>query len=310
MDSALDLLSSLVMVSCSLFGLICSLTFIIIVVTNRSLQTVTIMLAFNSAIAGFIINVTSGCQAIYQIISDGNDQFCSFRGFLLHAATGLLYHTLCVQALRSLFVVVFSAQRSLQSKPIIASITIVQWLVSITFAIPSLVLGRIVYQAGSRICQASLNDLVIFLYLSFFIYFGPVAFILSIYARIVYFAKHRPFSVNVQTRIADERRQRREVRFVRRLLIIAMVTGCMSCPYILFFLRTQIFSNAERLPYAQRVSFIFLSFGYAIWMLVNLTYTDEVRKHLFSKIQCILPQLKRGRVEPGTTTYTNTRVMP
>ncbi|CAF1578981.1 unnamed protein product, partial [Adineta ricciae] len=109
---------------------------------------------------------------------------------------------------------------------------------------------------------------------------------------------------------SDERRQRREVRFVRRLLIIAMVTGCMSCPYILFFLRTQIFSNAERLPYAQRVSFIFLSFGYAIWMLVNLTYTDEVRKHLFSKIQCILPQLKRGRVEPGTTTYTNTRVMP
>ncbi|CAF1123880.1 unnamed protein product [Adineta ricciae] len=309
MNSAFDLLSSLVMVSCSLVGLICSLTFILIVVTYRSLQTVTIMLAFNSAVAGFIINVTCGCQAIYQIISDGNDQLCSFRGFLLHAATGLLYHTLCVQALRSLFVVVFSAQRSLQSKPIIASITIVQWLISIMFAIPALVIGRIVYQAGSHICQASLNDLVIFLYLSIFIYFGPVTFILSIYTRIVYFAKHRPFSVNAPTRIADERRQRRELRFVRRLLIVAMVIGFMSCPYILFFLRAQIFSNAERLPYAQRLSFIFLSFGYAIWMLLNLAHTDEVRKHLFSKILCVLPQLRRRRVEPGTTTHTNTRAM-
>ena len=151
MDDVFDLLSSLVMASCSLFGLICSLTFILIVLTHRPFQTVTIMLAFNSAVAGFIINFTCGCQAIYQMVSDGNDQFCSFRGFLLHAATGLLYHTLCVQALRSLFVVVFSAQRSLQSKPMIASITI---------AIPALVMGRIVYQAGSHICQVWLETLM------------------------------------------------------------------------------------------------------------------------------------------------------
>ena len=128
------------MASCSLFGLICSLTFILIVLTHRPFQTVTIM-----------INVTCGCQAIYQMVSDGHDQFCSFRGFLLHAATGLLYHTLCVQALRSLFVVVFSAQRSLQSKSMVASITI---------AIPALVIGRIVYQAGSHICQVWLETLM------------------------------------------------------------------------------------------------------------------------------------------------------
>ncbi|CAF4122673.1 unnamed protein product, partial [Adineta steineri] len=178
------------------------------------------MLAFNSAIAGIIVNVTCCCQAIYQLTSDGNDKLCSFRGFLLHAAAGLLYQTLCVQALHRLFVVVCATRRYLRSTKVIAFITIIQWLLSITFGIPALVIGRIVYQSGSRICQASLNDLIIFLYLAMFIYFCPLTIIALIYIRIVHFTKQNSFTTNIQHSPADQHRQRRELRFIRRLLII------------------------------------------------------------------------------------------
>ena len=150
---ALEILSSLSMLICSIFGTLCAITFIVIVIHHREFWTTTILLAFNSAIAGLIINVASGSQALYQLNSDGNDALCVFRGFLLHAATGLLYQTLCVQTIYRLFVVVYATRRYLQSKQIIISITIIQWLISITFGIPTLVLDRIVYQPGSHICQ-------------------------------------------------------------------------------------------------------------------------------------------------------------
>ncbi|CAF1125292.1 unnamed protein product [Adineta steineri] len=149
----LEISSSLWMVLCSICGVTCAIVFIVIVVCHREFHTSNIMLAFNSAVAGLIINITCGCQAIYQLTSDGNDRLCSFRGFLLHAGCGLLYHTICIQAVHRLVVVVFAARRYFQSKQVIVSMTSVQWLISATFGIPALVLGRIVYQPGSRICQ-------------------------------------------------------------------------------------------------------------------------------------------------------------
>jgi hypothetical protein len=153
-----EILSSLFMLLFSLFSIICACAFIGVVAFNRQYRTLTIMLIFNSTIAGIVINVTCGCQAIYQLIGDGNDKLCSFRGFLLHSATGLLYHTLCVQAIHRLFVVVFAAQRHLQSARVMVSLVIFQWLVSITFGIPALTAGKIIYQPGSRICQVGYNE--------------------------------------------------------------------------------------------------------------------------------------------------------
>ncbi|UJR17321.1 hypothetical protein I4U23_004216 [Adineta vaga] len=259
------------------------------------------MLAFNSAIAGLIINITCACQAIYQLTTDGNDILCSFRGFLLHAASGLLYQTLCVQTVHRLFVVVFAAQRYLRSKQVIVCITIFQWLLSITFGIPALILGRIVYQPGSRICQASLNDLTIFLYLSMFIYFCPATIIISIYIRIVHFAKQRFIATNMHQSVANQLRQRRELRFIRRLLAIAIVISFMSFPYLFFFLRAQFFPTAESLPYAQRVSFVSLSFGYGIWMLLNLIFTGKVWKYLTIEMQVSLLCIRPVRVQPHSS---------
>ncbi|UJR11561.1 hypothetical protein I4U23_015741 [Adineta vaga] len=261
---------------------------------EKQFHTITIILSFNSAIAGFIINVTSACQAIYQLLSDGNDRLCSFRGFLLHAASGLLYQTLCVQALHRLFVVVFPAKRYLRSKQVMIIILIIQWLISIMFAIPALIAGRIVYQSGSRICQASLNDLVIFLYLAMFIYFCPLSMIIPIYVRIVHFTRQHSFPINTQ------HRQHRDLRLIRRLLIIVCVIFFISIPYLIFFLRAQFFPNAQPLPYAQRVGFVSLTFGYSLWMLLNLIFTDKLRKYLLNRLQ-ILCQ-RTTRIQPHNIT--------
>ncbi|CAF1402332.1 unnamed protein product [Adineta steineri] len=289
------------MLLCSVFGIICAITFISVVAFDRQSRTLTIMLAFNSAVAGLVINITCGCQAIYQLTGDSNDILCPFRGFLTHAATGLLYHTICVQTIHRLFVVVFPTRRHLRSVRVMVCILSFQWLVSITFGIPALILGRIVYQPGSHICQAALNDLTIFLYLATFIYFCPISIIIPIYIRIVHYIKQHSFPTNTQQGLIEQHRKHRELRVMRRLLIIVAVVLLMSFPYLIFFLHAQFFPYLKPIPYAQRISFISLSFGYGIWMLLNLIFTDKIRKYLINKIQVLVRCLQTTRIHPHNT---------
>jgi len=132
-------------------GVICSLIFIGRIGIIRCRYTPIIFISLNSASAGFIINIIYASQAVYQMLSDTPDALCTFRGFLLHCSTDLFYHTLCIQALHRLFVTVYAQRRCLQSR------CVIQWLISITFAIPILLIGRIKFQAKDRICQVIIN---------------------------------------------------------------------------------------------------------------------------------------------------------
>lgn len=154
----LEIFSSILMIVCSTFGIICALIFIIIVTTHRQCYTLTILLVLNSAIAGLIANSTCVIQAIYQLLDLGNDRFCTLRGFFLHTTAGILYHTLCVQALYRLFVTVYSTRRYLQTARFITSMVVVQWIFSTTFCLPIYLTDAIKYQPGSRMCQVQTKD--------------------------------------------------------------------------------------------------------------------------------------------------------
>lgn len=151
--NAFEILSSLFMLICSLLGIICTIIFISVVIIDRQCRTMTTLLVLNSIIAGLVVNIVYTCQSIYQLITDEEDQLCAFRGFLLHSTCGLLYHTFCVQALYRLFATMPTRQRYLRSKSVTIFIVILQWLISLTFALPIYLNNQIKYQAGSRICQ-------------------------------------------------------------------------------------------------------------------------------------------------------------
>jgi uncharacterized membrane-anchored protein len=152
----LDFLSSLFMLLCSIFGIVCALIFISVLIINRQCRTMTIALVLNSIIAGLVVNIVYACQSMYQFFIDESDKLCVFRGFLVHSTRGLFYHTFCVQALYRVFATLFSRRRCLRSKRVFICIVLFQWLISLTFALPILLDGRIKYQPGSRICQVGI----------------------------------------------------------------------------------------------------------------------------------------------------------
>ena len=155
-----ETLSSILMIICSIFGILCAVLFILIICFNRQCHRLTVLFVLNSTLAGLIANVTCICQAIYQLIDHSDDRLCPFRGFLLQTSTGMLYHTLCVQAFHRLFVTVYSTRRSLQTQQMTVIMVILQWIISSGFALPLLFTNRFIYQSGSRICQVE-NEMFI-----------------------------------------------------------------------------------------------------------------------------------------------------
>ena len=147
--------SSILMIICSVFGIVCALLFILITCLDRQCHRLTVLLVLNSTLAGLIANITCIAQAIHQLVGITDDVLCTFRGFLLQSSTGMLYHTLCVQAFHRLFVTVHSTRASLQRKRVSLMMVIFQWLISGTFALPLLLTDRIPYHRGSRICQVN-----------------------------------------------------------------------------------------------------------------------------------------------------------
>ena len=157
---AFQTLSSIFMLLCSIMGIICALIFIAIVAIDRRCRTLIIFITFNTVLAGLLINIVYASQAIYQLLGDTSDILCPFRGFLLHCSAGLFYHTLCIQAFYRLFVTVYAQRRHLQSTPFIISIIILQWIISVTFALPILLMNRIKFQTQGRICQVVLLSVI------------------------------------------------------------------------------------------------------------------------------------------------------
>jgi hypothetical protein len=158
------------MLLCSTMGVVQCLLFIIIVAIDHRCRTLIILITLNSTLAGLVTNIIYASQAIYQMISDTPDILCAFRGFLLHMSTGLFYHTLCIQTLYRLFVTVFAQRRYLQSTYGIISIVSFQWFISITFGIPILLIGRIMFQQDGRICQVfTVKKFEIEQFVSFFV---------------------------------------------------------------------------------------------------------------------------------------------
>jgi hypothetical protein len=154
--NSFEIPSSIFILLCSIFGIVCALIFISILILDRQSRTMTVLLVLNSILAGLIVNIVYASQALYQLIGDGNDRLCAFRGLLIHDTCGLLYHTFCVQAFYRLLTTISIQERYLRSKCVIIFIVFIQWLISFTFGLPILLTGRIKYQAGSRVCQVDL----------------------------------------------------------------------------------------------------------------------------------------------------------
>ncbi|CAF3716902.1 unnamed protein product [Adineta steineri] len=249
--------------------------------TNRQCHTLHNCLVLNSTVAGLIINIIYMCQGIYQLSDVGDDILCRFRGFLLQMGTGLLYHTLCVQAFHRLFVTVYSTKRYFQTKSFNIYMVIIQWVISFSFGLPVFLTGQMKYYAEVRMCQVSIDETLSSIYFTLIIFVFPLLTIIFIYIHIVKYMKQNSHSTTKRLNITGHHRHHCELRLIRRILIIVIVLFLLGFPYGFLEILIEIHVMPSW-PYIISIGYIFITIGQGATTLINLITTDDVRKVLIN----------------------------
>ena len=125
--------------------------------------------------------------------------------------------------------------------------------------------------------------------------------IILIYIFILRHMKLNSFAANIPRRRAERHRQRREIRLYCRILLFISVLFVMGVPYCIFFFISMINGSAPAPAYADRICFLSISMGYGVSMLLNLLYTDDVRKVIVHLANGERPNARRRRVQCVTT---------
>lgn len=108
--------------------------------------------------------------------------------------------------------------------------------------------------------------------------------IVIVYFRIVKYMKQNPFSTINRSDKTGQRRQKSELRLIRRILLLVIILFILGFPYAFFYLTIQfhLLSPWSSMP---RISYLFITFGQSASMLINLITTDGVRKSLVNIIR-------------------------
>ena len=119
------------------------------------------------------------------------------------------------------------------------------------------------------------------------IFLIPLLIIVSIYIHIVMYMKTNPFSGTNRPQIFGQRRQKSELRLIRRILMLVVILFVLGFPYSAFFVLIQ-FRVIVTYTYIPRISYLFITFGQSTSMLMNIITTDPIRKSLISMLnRCV-----------------------
>jgi hypothetical protein len=283
-----------------ILGIFWSLLFLIILFKYRLYRKSPLaLLVGNASLAGLLFHIVIFAQAYHMLIGHPNIR-CIIRGHLIHSFAGSVYHSICLQALHRLFVTVYSDHPNLQSPKVLITMTIIQWLFSLTFCLPTLN----PYPMIDDICLGPFHRRYVFIHLSIAVYFLPIIFLIIIYSLILHYIKKKTSPYVLQS-LSNKHRLRREISILRRILIPVIIMLLTGLPLASFFVQGQFSLGTPE--YSVRIGMIFFTAGTSLAMLMNIIFTDSVRQHLSSYKCFLIPnklhkksQLRKYQLEPAS----------
>jgi len=148
--------------------------------------------------------------------------------------------------------------------------------------------------------QVAIDDIFGFMYLAAFIYFVPISIIIFVYIAMLKYMKQNVVNAGVRQHIAEQNRQWRELRFIQRILILVGVLIITCFPYVFFFLLVNI-GHLSLPSYGYKISFMFISFGQGMVMLITVIFTDDIKNSLLRALAQRLTFIRNTQVQNITT---------
>lgn len=140
-----------------------------------------------------------------------------------------------------------------------------------------------------------MDDLYGFLYFSLWIYLLPVIIIIVIYIRILTYIKTSPAVSVIHQHNLEQQRRNREFRIYRNIALLIMTLIVLNFPCIIFSIMVQITHTALPL-YTQFISYMSMSLGHGVTMLLCLITNEDIRKCLRHSLRKYRPRRRHRRV--------------
>jgi hypothetical protein len=272
------------MIVCIIVAIILSLTFLIIIIFDKTCQTVPMILVANSCIAALTVTSDMLGMAIFTLINDlkqiqFEDRFCSFRGYLAYASLSVLNYSFLLQAFYRYVTVVYPTRLFWKSRRNQGLLICLTWLIGFAYPVPAIFIVKIIYNVDNQICQVPLGLNFSIIYLSHCIYAIPTSMIIFIYFKLfryIHQIRKHVAPANILSRA------QRELKMVRQTVILVIILVIIGFPYFLFILMS-FFTTVYK--YHFRIAYIFVYTSLALEMIFLLQFTEPLKTSIMKRIR-------------------------
>lgn len=283
----------IMMIVVLLFTIFLSLTFLLIIVFDKTCRTIPMMFVANSCSAHFLLGFTLFGNRIFTLYNDWNqlqypDPLCYVRGYLGYASLTALNCSFVIQALYRYLSVVYPGRlfwRSKQNQILLVCLT---W--TFGFAQPIHTILRrdeILYNTDNQICQAPVGIYFTIIYLAHTIYLLPNIAMAVIYLKLVWHVRQ------MSKRVAPANvlfHAQRELVMVRRAVMIISILVALGFPYLVFVIES-FFTSIHK--YHFRIIYVFIDISMALVAIILLQFTDPLKiavmKRLRRRVVAVVP---------------------
>ena len=277
----------IIMVVCTGFVVILSLFFSLIIIFDRACRTVSILLIFNSFISEFLFGSVMCSMAIVTLYNDikqiqEEDRFCVFRGYLSYAMSAVRSHSYLLQSIYRYLTIVYPSRLLWQSARFQIGLICLTWLISIVHPLPFLFTHQIQYNVNNQVCHMPLHNYPSIFYTCFLAYLYPVTIIIVIYFKLVRYTKSMS---KVVTPVNQLIRAQRELKMVRRIVMLICVLITLGLPYTVFF-GTAFFTTPFQ--YHFRIAFLSVDVSLAFVIIALFQFTDSIKTFVTKRIDDVV----------------------
>ena len=270
---------------CISISMVLAAFFFFVITLDKTCRSVPMLLVGNSYLIGLIFGIMMFSINVFRLTNDlsrrnGYDMFCSFRGYMGYATCSILNFSFFLQGFYRFVRIVYPRRLIFQSARFQIFLICLTWIFGIFYPMKFLFTKEILYDVDNQICQLRLYFSFSIIYMANFAYITPVSLTMIIYLKLVSHVKKMSHHV---TPVNTLGRARRELKMVRRTVILVSILIVYCLPYAIFMFC----SFFIQLPkYHFRISYVFIDTSYLFVIVALFQFTDPLKtsiKKLFRR---------------------------
>ena len=287
--------SDILMIVCAILIIIFPIVYLFIIISDKTCHTIPMMLVANSCIATFVSGCSLFSLGIYTLEYDlkriqYQDSLCIFRGYIAYIACGLFNTSFLLQAVYRYVTVVYPHRVFYQSTRFQAFLICLTWIFAVVNPIAFMFTNEILYNIDNQICQLPLKLSFSIIYIANSVYTIHVLLIIIIYFKLVFYVHQMSKRV---TPVNTLFRAQRELKMVRRTVILVAIQIVACLPYGIFILMS-FFTSIPK--YHFRIAILFIGISIVFIMIILFKFTDPMKISLMKRIN-----KHRNRIIPAIT---------